>query len=126
MSLGLEGKVTEFETSSSIFVDRRSKKPRGGPFGPPPRRIGLITVFRIQSVSDWFRIHRLRKNGLGFWIHDIYIYFWIKQNLKLNIKIKDLFNSVYHLRIRVFRPDPDLDTDPVKTTVSETNPNKSV
>ena len=37
MYLVVEGKVTEFETSSSIFVASRLKKPRGGAEPPPPR-----------------------------------------------------------------------------------------
>jgi len=36
MYLVVEGKVTEFETSSSIFVASRLKKPRGGRKTAPP------------------------------------------------------------------------------------------
>ena len=52
MYLVVEGKVTEFETSSSIFVDRRSKKPRGGGNPPPPGRIGLIIQLKIKLVQN--------------------------------------------------------------------------
>ena len=47
MSLGLEGKVSEFETSSSIFVDRRSKTPRGVSFWTPQEnRVKIIFYMR--------------------------------------------------------------------------------
>ena len=70
MSLGLEGKVSKFETSSSIFVDRRSKTPRGVSFWTPPweNRVKIIFYMRGDRHNEKLTSHDDMKDA-GFPLH---------------------------------------------------------
>ena len=57
MYLVVEGKVTKFETSSSIFVAGRLKKPRGGGNPPPPQ------VNRVKAKVKNPRLYFGQKKG---------------------------------------------------------------